>query len=129
MEVGGVTTRAAATWNILADQGKTLTRRIIYGTRTGGVFTPMDLTGWNARAKWKKSYSSTASVSLTSAPGGGITLGGALGTIDFTISAATTTPLVGSYVFDIELYQGTAPNEVVIAPARGTTTFRPEVTT
>lgn len=121
-------TAAAATWNILADQGKTLERTATYGSRVGGVFTPFDLTGWSARAKWRKTYTSTAVVSLTSGLGGGITLGGVTGVITFTLTAAQTASLVGQYVWDIEIFQGVAPNEVVRAPARGVTTFRPEVT-
>jgi hypothetical protein len=56
----------------------------------------------------RASYSSaTAIISLTN--GSGITLGGAAGTIQLSISAVTTAALTaGTYVYDLELtYAGT----------------------
>lgn len=121
-----MSSHAAATWTIVADQGKTLDKTIRYGARVSGVFVPFDNTGWSARAMWRKTYGSAIVVSLTSGVGGGITLGGANGEIQFVIAASVTAGMQGSYVFDLELFQGTPA--VVKAPVRGTTIFRAEVT-
>lgn len=117
----------AATWNIVCDQGKTLSRTIRYGTKDpAGTFTPFDNTGYGARMMWRKSFGSAVALSISSA-GGEISLGGANGEISFTIDAADMEALIGNYVYDLELFIGTP--EVVIAPVRGTVRVRPEVTT
>jgi hypothetical protein len=74
-----MTYKAAATWRALTDQGKTWSKTLIY--KIGG--TPFDTTGWSARMMVRRNYDSTAVISLTSAPGGGITLGGSNGEITF----------------------------------------------
>lgn len=113
----------AATWNFIADQGKTWSRTVIY--KIGG--TPFDTTGWASRMMVRRNYDSTPVVSLTSAPGGGITLGGITGEIAFFVSAVTMEDLVGKYVYDLELYD---PNDldIVYGILRGGLTVRREVT-
>jgi hypothetical protein len=118
---------AAATWNIICDQGKTLIRTIKYGSVVNNTFTPFDNTSWNARMQLRSTYSSDdAIVSLTSS-GGDIVLGGNTGEITFTISSTVMANIVGKYVYDLELYQGSNP-EVVRSPVRGEILVRPEVT-
>ena len=120
-------TAAAATWEIICDQGKTLTRMFRYGTKCSGVVTPFDNTGWSARMQIRKDFSATAVVSISSV-GGEIVLGGSNGEVTFTVDAETMEDLIGKYVFDIELFRMVGPVEEVVCPARGTIQVRPEVT-
>lgn len=115
--------KAAATWNIVCDQGKTFERTLTY--KVGGV--PFDLTNFEARMQVKKSLSSTAVLDLDSA-NGEITLGGTAGEVSWSVSAVDMEDLIGNYLFDVEIYD---PNDVdtVYAPVRGTIHVRPEVTT
>lgn len=115
--------RAAATWNALADQGKTWSRTLIY--KTGGV--PFDNTGWGARMMVRRTFDSTPVISLDNDLNGGITLGGANGEIVFFVSATTMQDLAGKYVFDLELFDP-SNTEVVYGVVRGTLEVRREVT-
>jgi hypothetical protein len=114
--------KAAATWKILCDQGKTFERTIVY--KSGGV--PFDNTAFEARMMVKRNYGSTAVISLDSALGT-MTLGGANGEISWSVSAIVMEDLIGDYVFDVELYD---PNDLtlVIGIVRGTIKVRAEVT-
>jgi len=115
--------RAAATWNALADQGKTWSRTLIY--KIGGL--PFDNTGWGARMMVRRNYDSAPVISLSSALGGGITLGGANGEIIFFVSAVTMEDLLGKYVYDLELYDP-GNSAVVYGVVRGSLEVRREVT-
>jgi hypothetical protein len=118
---------AAATWNIVCDQGKTLIRTITYGSLVNNTFTEFDNSGWKARMQIRATYSSdNAVISLTS-DDGEIVLGGNTGEITFTVSSTDMEDLVGKYVYDLELYQGSSP-EIVRCPVRGEINVRPEVT-
>jgi len=118
-----VSYRAAATWNALADQGKTWSRTLIY--KTGGV--PFDNSGWGARMMVRRNYDSVPVVSLSSDPGDGITLGGVNGEIVFFVTAVTMEDLAGRYVFDLELFDP-SNDDVVYGVVRGTLEVRREVT-
>lgn len=67
----------------------------------------VNLTGYSARMKIrdpKRAPSVNQVLSLTSAAGGGITLGGAAGTVVVTVAATTMDNIVaGKYVYDLEL--------------------------
>ncbi len=115
--------KAAATWNMTVDQGKTWTRTATY--KIGGV--PFDNTGWAARMMVRRNYDSTPVVSLTSAVGGGITLGGVNGRITFFVSAVVMEDLAGVYRYDLELYNPSNVT-VVYGVARGEVNVRREVT-
>lgn len=115
--------KAAATWRIVCDQGKTFERTIIY--KSGG--TPFDNTGYGARMMVKRNYTSTAVISLDSALGT-MTLGGVTGEISWSVSAVTMEDLLGDYVFDVELYDLT-DDAIVIGVVRGSIKVRAEVTT
>lgn len=118
-----LTYKAAGTLHSIADQGKTWSRKLIY--RVNGV--PFDTTGFAARMMVRRTYDSTPVVSLTSAIGGGLTLGGVNGEVDWFVSAVVTEDLAGKFVFDVELYDPSVP-AVVYGLLRGTVEFRREVT-
>lgn len=115
--------KPAATWRALADQGKTWSKTLVY--KIGGV--PFDNTAWSARMMVRRNYDSTAVISLTSAPGGGITLGGVNGEIVFFVGADDMEDLAGKYVFDLELFDPSNV-EIVYGVVRGTLEVRREVT-
>jgi hypothetical protein len=97
-------------WNITINAGATFSQR---ATPSG---TPWNLTGYNARAMIRESYT-TSSPLLTLGTAAGsavITLGGTAGWVQVDIDATTTTSMgsaVGyggaSYVWDLELVNGT----------------------
>ena len=118
---------AAATWNIVCDQGKTLIRTIRYGSTVNNTFVPFDNTSWNARMQIRSTYSSEEAIVTITNSNGGITLGGNTGYITINVASSVMENLVGSYVYDIELYQGSNP-EIVRCPVRGEINVRPEVT-
>jgi hypothetical protein len=114
----------AGTYNITADQGKTLSRTLTYGTRTAGVFTPFDNSGMSARMQVRRSIpAAVVELNLTTA-GGEIVLGGANGQIVFSVDAVTMEDLSGVYVYDLELVSGS----IVYGVVRGSFHVRPEVT-
>ena len=88
--------------------------------------SPINLTGFTARSKFKTSYSGTLVASLTSSSG--ITLGGAAGTIVLTISATDTAAITApsSGVYDLEIVSS---GGVVTRLLKGKYNVTPEVTT
>jgi hypothetical protein len=116
------------TYNLTGDaaieQGATYTKQIVWKDG-GGV--PMDLTGYSARMQIRKTIGSTkVLVDLATSPGSGIALGGALGTIVLTISAALTTAITEAVgVYDLELVSG---GGVVTRLLEGDVEIKPEVT-
>jgi Na+/serine symporter len=95
-----------------------------------GTSTPVNLTSYTAAMKIRPSWDS-ATVSLSLTNGSGITLGGALGTITVTLTAAQTAALGGTivrnaaYVYDLEV---TSAGGEVTKVARGTCLIYPEAT-
>lgn len=119
---------SAATWNLLADQGKTWRRRIRYGHQVGGTFVPMDNSGWSARMQLRRTIgSATPALSLSTATGE-IVLTGVDGGIEWKVDAVTAEDLSGTYYLDLELIEPMLPDDVVYGVFRGTVNFRPEVT-
>jgi hypothetical protein len=117
----------AGTYNVVADQGKTFQRRLVYGTRAGGVFTPFSNAGYGARMQVReKVFSSTPVLNLSTSTGE-IVLGGLDGSIEITVDAVTMEGLAGTYVYDLELVSS-SPTPVVLGVVRGTFSVRPEVT-
>lgn len=92
----------AAIVDIVIEQGATLALTFTWQDQTE---TPVDLTGYSARMQIRETYDSDDYiVSLDDSPGGGITLGGPLGSISIEIpSAITSTIPLMSAVYDIEL--------------------------
>lgn len=94
---------AAADYDLLIEQGATFTLSIVWKDNANA---PINITGYSARMQIRKTYDDTPSISLTSAVGGGIVLGGVSGTIDITIAASVTddiTILRGKYDLELEL--------------------------
>lgn len=116
----------ATTHDIIIEQGATFTLQLVYKTSAG---VAVDLTGYSARMQVRESYpADTALLSFTSA-GGGITLGGAAGTIlieasDETTAAIDTRQTVWG-VYDLELVP---PDGRAIRLLEGAAQIRPEAT-
>lgn len=114
--------------DIVIYQGATwrLPLRWDYGPDPGDV-DPVDLTGASARAQVRvKPSAATVLLELTSAPGDGITLGGAAGTLDLEASAVQTAALpAGQAVWDLEVAW---PDGVVCRLVAGAVTIRADVT-
>jgi hypothetical protein len=118
----------AGTKNIIVEKGTTYNTIFTWSTKDAqGVKTPVDISTWTARAQMREDYDSTTPVvSLTSSPAAGITLGGAAGTIEIKIPAATTTTIpIDSGVWDLELEDSFGN---VVRLLEGKVTFKPEVT-
>ena len=94
---------AAADYDLLIEQGATFDFSIIWKDDND---TPIDLTGYSARMQIRQTYDTDPIISLTSASGGGIALGGEAGTIDITVPATTTDDIEisrGRYDLELEL--------------------------
>ena len=93
---------SAGTYNISIEQGVSWSKVL---TCKNGAGTLINLTGYSARLQARRQVTdSAASISLTSATGGGITMGGSAGTITLAITATATALLsAGDYVYDLEL--------------------------
>jgi len=79
----------AGVYNLTIEQGTTLSRTLTWTDSNDAL---VDLTNYTARAKVRDGYDGTAVVDLTT-ENGGITLGGALGTVVLSMSAADTAAL------------------------------------
>jgi hypothetical protein len=93
---------SAGKYNISIEQGVSWSKVL---TLKNGAGTVINLTGYSARMQARRKIADTAaSISLTSATGGGITMGTTSGTITLALTAAATALLsVGDYVYDLEL--------------------------
>ncbi|XXQ53890.1 hypothetical protein ACA040_002572 [Xenophilus aerolatus] len=115
---------AAFKLKLSIDQGATFTRQVTW--KTGKPATPVDLTGCIARMQIREAIESPeVLVSLTTA-NGGITLGGAAGTVALRIEAAATAEFqwtAGVFDLEIEFADGTVRRLLA-----GTVTVSPEVT-
>lgn len=116
---------SAGVHNIKAEKGATFSQTFTWKIDSNAV----DLSSYSARMKVrdpKRAPSVNQIISLTSAVGGGITLGGAAGTIAVTIAANIMDNIVaGKYVYDLELE---ADNGTVTRLLKGTFTVYDEVT-
>jgi hypothetical protein len=86
-------------------QGATLQEKLVWSEKDSGQ--PVDLSGYTARMQAREyADSASAFIDLTT-ENGGITLGGASGSIDIAMTATATaalTPIKG--VYDLELISG-----------------------
>lgn len=116
---------SAGIHKIDAEKGATFSRSFTWKIDSNVV----NLTGYSARMKVrdpKRAPSVNQIISLTSATGGGITLGGSAGTITLTIAATIMDNIVaGKYVYDLELE---APDGVVTRLLKGQFNIFDEVT-
>lgn len=108
---------------MVIDQGATLSRTV---TWKDSAKTPINVTGYSARMQVRPEITSTVlTLELTTA-NSRIALGGVLGTVTLTVSAADTSALVpGRYVYDLELVSGAG---VVSRLLMGNFVVRGEVT-
>ena len=112
----------AGLYNIVADQGATFTRNIMWKDAEGN---PVNVTDYTARMQVRQKYTSSSTVLSLVSPTN-ITLGGGAGTIVITASATSMAAVAsGEYVYDLEMV---ASNGVVTRLVQGTFTVRPEVT-
>jgi len=114
----------AGRYDIIADQGSTLNRALIY---VDSANVPVDLTGYDAAMQVRENYGSTALVLSLSTDGTApeITLGGTAGTIDVSVPASVMAAIpAGVYVYDLELDD----DGTIVKPVRGQFEVRPEVT-
>ena len=82
-----------------------------FGTYTSGgevlYHPPVNLTGFTARMQIRETVESTTTIASLTTENGGITLGGAAGTIALLLSATATALLtVDSAVYDLEIVSG-----------------------
>ena len=106
-------------------QGATFRKRWTW--KPGGV--PMDFTGCKARMQVRAEIGSTVVLLELTTENGGITLGGAAGTIDLYVGATATAAINWEGgVFDLEIiHPGALPDDVTRI-AQGTVSVSPEVT-
>lgn len=115
---------SAGILNLTVEQGTTFSQRLTWKINSNAV----DLTGYTARMKVRvpNRRDKEPLLSFTTSTGGGITLGGSAGTIDISISAATTAALVpAKYTYDLELVSS---GGVVTRLVKGTFIVVAEVT-
>lgn len=92
-------------------QGATFRKRLRWSVKAAGV--PIDLTGCKARMQVRAEVESTEVLLELTTENGGITLGGAAGTIDLYIGAIDTAVIAWeSGVFDLEIQYAAGPDEV-----------------
>ena len=94
--------------------------------KTGNPSALVNLTGYTARMQIReKAISPNASATLTSS-NGKIALGGVLGTVALSLSAADTSAIVpGNYVYDLEMV---SPTGYVTRLVEGKARVTPEIT-
>lgn len=109
------------TYNIICPQGVSYDETFTV-TSNG---SPMNLSGYSARMQIRRSYDSDPLLTLTSG-GGGITLGGAAGTILVEIAYTTTEAFSsGQYLYDLEITSGANKRDRLL---EGTFTISREIT-
>ncbi len=96
-------------YNVHIQQGATLDKTIVWKDENGAL---INLTGWKARMHMRETVdAATAFLTLTT-ENGGITLGGAAGTIRWLASATATSAIQAKQgVYDLEMI---APDTVTV---------------
>ena len=113
----------AGLYNIVADQGSTLSRTIVW---QDPAKKPIRLAGYTARMKVRPSSSSEPILSLTT-ENGGITLGLTNGQIKLYVSDEVMATIPeGKYLYDLEMIGSNT--DYVYKLVRGNFVVRPEVT-
>lgn len=94
---------AAGTLDFTIEQGATFNLLLTWKIND----VPVNLTNWTARLQARVDVEDTETVLSLTTENGGITLGGALGTISLDRTATQTALLLaGTYVYDLELISG-----------------------
>lgn len=113
----------AGIYNIVADQGATLSRVI---TWRDSAKNPYNNTGYSARMHVRSTVDSSAVILELTTVNGRISLGGVNGQVTLNVSATTMTSVAGGkYVYDLELV---SPAGVVTRLVQGNFVVRGEVT-
>jgi hypothetical protein len=113
---------AAGTLDFTIEQGATFNLLLTWKINTVLV----NLTGYTARLSARVDVEDTEVILSLTTSNGGITLGGAAGTISLNQTATQTTILpAGTYVYDLELI---AANATVTRLVQGELLISPEVT-
>lgn len=107
--------------HLTIEQGATFLLTLIYQDDTGA---PANLSGYAARMQLRASKAAAAPVIELTTENGRISIVGAAGQINLTISAADTESLEGSGVYDLELVNG----EIVERLVEGNYTVSQQVT-
>jgi hypothetical protein len=116
---------AAGRYDLTIEQGATFKRSLTWKTSTA---TPVNVTGYTARMRVKNKVGGTTVLHLTT-ENGGITLGGAAGTISLLATATQTSAIaIKKGVYDLELASNAATPEVTRLIS-GQVVLSPEVTT
>lgn len=117
----------AGTHDILIEQGSTFEYPLVWRdapAASGGV--AIDITGYTARAQIRTAFGTPETLANMTTENGGITLGGAAGTITLLLTAAQTAAMpAAAGVWDLEMV---APSGKVQRLLKGTVTVDPEVT-
>lgn len=112
----------AGGYDIVADQGATYSQVFTWKDSDGD---PVSLVGWTGRMQVRSRVPSATTVLDLTTANGGVTLGGAAGTVTISVSAADMADVdAGVYTYDIELVNGSTVERLVM----GTFTVRGEVT-
>jgi hypothetical protein len=112
----------AGGYDIVADQGATYSQVFTWKDSNGD---PVSLVGWTGRMQVRSRVPSATTVLDLTTANGGVTLGGAAGTVTVSVSAADMADVdAGVYTYDIELVNGSTVERLVM----GTFTVRGEVT-
>lgn len=109
--------------NIIIEKGATFQYNLIWKDSSD---VPIDLTGYTARMQVRKTFTTDETLLDLTTENGGITLGGALGTIAIVGDDTDTSAIDAKVgVYDIELV---SPAGVVKRLLEGEVTIKPEVT-
>jgi len=112
----------AGTYNMTIDQGATLSQQWTYKDSNDAL---IDLTGYTARMQVRATVDAASTILDLTTENGGVTLGGAAGTVDLAITAtASAAVAAGQYVYDFELVNGATVERLLM----GKFTVRAEVT-
>lgn len=112
----------AGVYHFQIEQGSTFLRTITYKDSAG---SPIDLSTYTARMQLRKNIEDASAILELTTSNGRITLGGAAGTVQLTVSAADTAsldPVEG--VYDLELVVGSTVEKLL----KGTFSVIREVT-
>lgn len=114
---------AAATYDILIEQGATFQLSLVYKDSQSA---PIDISGYTARMQVRRTYDAPTPLLDLTTENGAIVLGGAAGTLEVSADPDLTRlmPPKGG-VYDLELV---APSGVVVRLIRGAVSVTPEVT-
>lgn len=105
--------------DLVIDQGSTWSQYFQWLDPSG---TPYDVSGYSARAMFKRNIDEPAVISLTNSSGISVA---ADGMFILTIAPEVTDTLNGTYMFDLEVV---SPGGVVTRLVQGTVTISPSVT-